>query len=575
MEHIKKFLFILNSKEKTFIFILIFLIFLGVLLDIFSVALLIPVIDIFNLNGNENFSFFDFFNNNFFFLDKEYYIYFVLLIFFLIFLLKTIYFYFLLLFQSKIIKILNNELGYRLFEKYLNQDYSFHINSNSAKFINNIQNEIPRSVNVFFLSYVNLIIEIITIVGISIFLIFLNFEVFLIAFLILFLSIFLYHFFYRKLFVQWGNDRQFYQTQIIKYVQQGLRNIKDLKILGKEIEFLNYFSKNNLQFSYIESKIIFFRNIPRYVIEFLAVSIFILIIFFLLFINKSFSEIFLILGVYLIGVIKILPSINRFINNLIQIKYTYGSVDTLYEGISLKKNILINKSYFKKLKFINRIKISNLTYQYPQSNKDVFSDLNFQIPKNKITAFFGESGSGKTTLVDLLVGVLQPTKGSLSVDNKKLDRNNIRSWQKNIGYVQQSVYLLDDTIKNNIAFGVQKKKIDINRIYSVLKIVNLFEFVDKLENKLNTQIGELGVKLSGGQRQRIAIARALYINPKVLVFDEATSALDEKTEEILLNNIIKEIKTIIIVTHKRQLLRYFFVFSSFFSPSFSFKIIAS
>ena len=555
MKHIKKFLFILNSKEKSFIFILIFFILIGVLLDIFSLALLIPIIDIFNITGKENNFYLDFFNNNFFF-EKEFYVYFVLISFFLIFLLKTIYFYFLLLFQSNIIKTLNNELGYRLFKNYLNQDYSFHINSNSAKFINNIQNEIPRFVNVFFLSYINLIIEIITIVGISIFLIFFNFQVFFIAFLLLFFSVFFYHLFFKKLFIQWGNDRQFYQTQIIKYVQQGLRNIKDLKILGKEIEFLNYFSKNNRKYSYIESKIIFFRNIPRYIIEFLAVSIFILTILFLLSINKSFSEIFLILGVYLIGVIKILPSINRIINNLIQIKYTYSSVDILFEGCSLKKNILVNKLNSAKLKFINEIKISNLTFQYPGSNKNIFSDLNLQVPKNKITAFFGESGSGKTTLVDLLVGVLQPTKGFLSIGSKKLNHNNIKSWQKNIGYVQQSVYLLDDSIKNNIAFGVDKKKIDINRIYSVLKIVNLLEFVEKLENKLNTQIGELGVKLSGGQRQRIAIARALYINPKVLVFDEATSALDEKTEEILLNNVIKEIKTIIIVTHKRQLLRY-------------------
>ena len=156
MEHIKKFLFILNSKEKSLIFILIFFILLGVLLDIFSLTLLIPIIDIFNFTGKEKNFFLEFFNNNFFF-EKEFYVYFVLISFFFIFLLKTIYFYFLLLFQSNIIKTLNNELGYRLFKNYLNQDYSFHINSNSAKFINNIQNEIPRFVNVFFLSYINLI----------------------------------------------------------------------------------------------------------------------------------------------------------------------------------------------------------------------------------------------------------------------------------------------------------------------------------------------------------------------------------------------------------------------------------
>ena len=556
---IKFFFLILSNKQKKFITYLITLSFIGAFLELISLGLLIPIITILN---NESINNSYIFNNIFMSIGENLKkitndtTTALISLFFFIFFIKTFFFTVLLKLNNKFTCNLNFSLSTRIFENYLFQKYYFYLSRGSSKLIHNITNEINNLVNIYFTSLLSLFNEILLLISISILLIIispLSFFSVVIVFL-LFSSIF--YSVIKKFLKEWGYQRQDHQENSIRYLQEGMKGIKELRIYNLENNFLEYFKFHAKKYLKIEEKINLISTIPKYYIEFLAVISFV-IIFQILFLNNySNSEIILILGVFAASSLKVLPSINRIINSIVKIKYSYSTVEVIFKEINLKKDYYqdVNKKNF----FPSRNIIFNkVNFKYHNSKSFLFKAINIKLPLNKIIGLFGESGSGKTSFIDLIVGFLRPTSGAVYADGVNIFKN-LKAWQNNIGYVQQFSHFTEDTILKNISIGIKNKTIDPKEIYSCLSIVGLKEFVESLPNKIETKLSELGNNLSGGQKQRLSIARALYRDSQILILDEATNSLDDHSEATIIKNIINFYKkrTIIIITHKMKLKKY-------------------
>ena len=560
---ITKLYIILNFKQKNHFFLLILLTIFGAIFEMLSLGLLIPIMSLLvNKSENLNINGLDFFHSllfDFNLNNNQKIIYFLLAIL-LIFLIKTIFFTFLNFFNFRIIANFNYEISKKVFRNYLFQDYIFFLSSNSSRLIQNLTKEIDNLVEIFLVSLLLLINEIFILVAISLVLIFLNFQAYYVAFLFFGSSSLIFFLIIKNFLNKWSLLRQINQIKVLKCTQEGIRNIKELKIFSKENEFINYFNFYSSDYSRVQSNVNFLSSIPKHYIELIAIIVFVFGMYAFLLTGVNNEEIIITLSIFAAATLKILPSINRIINCIIKLKYAQPSVDAIYNEFNLINdscNFNLNKINSKKKLILKEdIKVDNVSFKYENSKNFVFKNVNFKLPANKIIGFFGKSGSGKTTLIDLLIGLLTPTKGNIYVDGNDISKN-LKEWKNNISYVQQSIYLIDSSIKANIVLGLKEGSINLKKIDDILNIVCLKDFVDNLPNKINTNVGELGNNLSGGQRQRIGIARALYFDRDVLILDEATNSLDHLTEEKIIQNICKlRNKTIIFITHKKSLLKY-------------------
>jgi ABC-type multidrug transport system fused ATPase/permease subunit len=290
---------------------------------------------------------------------------------------------------------------------------------------------------------------------------------------------------------------------------------------------------------------------PKIWLEFVAVIALAVLVIAILFQNKDYGTILPTLGLFAVAAFRMIPSAIKILNAVQNIRYNEVSINIIYEDLKLEiPELVLSTSEIIKFK---SLEVKLLNFSYPDSSNLVLNNISFKIQKGQSIGIVGKSGSGKSTLVDILLGLLTPTNGEIVINNENINDSklNLRGWQNAIGYVPQSIYLTDDTLRKNIAFGLPNNKIDDNAIIQAVKNAQLDEFIKSLPEGLDTQVGERGVRLSGGQRQRIGIARALYHNPSVLVLDEATSALDNSTEEAVMKCIenLKN-KTIIIVAHR-------------------------
>ena len=355
----------------------------------------------------------------------------------------------------------------------------------------------------------------------------------------------------KKYLSKWGEKRHFYDGQKIKHMQQGFGGAKDLKILGREKNFLDQFLISNNSGALASRNQRILRSIPRLWLEIMVVICLAALLFLMFVNNQSIDQIIPTLGLFAAASFRLMPSVNKILGNFQGLNYNMPVINNIFEELTKMNSEYSNTNKETKLIFKKDIKLQDVNYIYQGTSQSVINDINITIPHGSQVGFVGESGSGKTTLIDIILGLLKPTKGTVKVDSNDIQKN-LRSWQNQIGYVPQEIFLTDDTLRKNIAFGISENNISDKLINNAIKASNLEGFVKNLPDGLNTNVGERGVRLSGGQRQRIGIARALYHQPDVIVLDEATSALDLDTEKEIMESIlkIKKNKTIIIISHR-------------------------
>lgn len=354
-----------------------------------------------------------------------------------------------------------------------------------------------------------------------------------------------------------GAKNQSIQSRIAKWRLQAIYGLKDVKVLNREEFFVrNYYESGKIGAD-VATVYAVMNNIPRLLIE--TVFIVGVLGFIAIYINGGgdMSAMANTLVAFGVAAIRVLPSVNRINTYITQISYTQPSLDFVYQNLQegMKTDAMLRErkenSQKEKLKLEHQIELNHISFHYPDTDKNIFTDAHMIVPKGKSVGIIGASGAGKSTVVDVLLGLLHAQEGEITCDGVDIFKN-YESWLAQIGYIPQSIYLVDESIRDNIAFGIDEEEIDDKRIWEVLKEAQLKEFVEGLPEGLDTTIGDRGVRLSGGQRQRIGIARALYHNPEILVFDEATSALDNDTEAAVMEavNSFHGKKTMIIIAHR-------------------------
>jgi len=371
--------------------------------------------------------------------------------------------------------------------------------------------------------------------------------------------LFIYNIFFRKILKEKGVSRFKNLETLFKIVTESLASLKEIKVLGIKNYFIKKFNLAN--FKYTKDVIFseFFLNIPKALVELIGVSVIVAFIFINIDSRYSAAELITNLGVYGLASFRILPCLNRILLGYNHLKFTTETVNALVSSvkeINIEENIV--EDYFQskdKILSVDSISIINLSFSFGNKNKTLIDNMNFEIKKNSFIGLVGKSGVGKSTLLNIIVGLLKPNKGVVYY-NKNLDiYSNLKYFSRKIAYVSQDINIIDDTIKNNIAFGVEE--VDINKLLSAIEHARLSSFVNELNMGLETILGDRGARISGGQKQRIGIARALYFNPDLIIFDEATNALDYLTEKEIIDSIfqLKGKKTIIFATHNTSLLK--------------------
>ena len=351
----------------------------------------------------------------------------------------------------------------------------------------------------------------------------------------------------------WGIQRQKDTQKLIQYMQEGFDGIKVIKLLGREDFFFNKFKVHNLNLAKINTMSHFFQGVPRLLFEFLGICFVIFALIYLYYSEKNLIEITQILGVYVAASFRVLPSISRIVFSLQTVKLTYPAMDVLYH--ELKNFKQENSSPYKKFTFNKNIVANIEKFKYPNSNNFEISNVKLNIQKGQKIGIIGPSASGKSTIIEILTGISKPTKGSITVDDNSIF-SNIRGWQNLIGFVPQKIFILDESLRNNILFGLDNKKYPDEKIISMIKKLSLENLLKRLPNGLDGNLGEEGINLSGGEIQRIGLCRALIYNPEILFLDEATSSLDTNTESQILDELklFKE-KTIISIAHRINTLK--------------------
>lgn len=471
----------------------------------------------------------------------------------LIFIIKNIILVIIGYMQAKFIAKRQSELSTILFSCYLKMPFSSHTQKNSAELIRNVTGSTFAMFTGVIIPGCVFFTEILVATMIASILMLSNPLPTLISAASLVLFILCFYYFFRQQLEAIAKAQHKESIEIIKWVTQGLKGIKEIKVLGRENFFLQQYEDHIVRYSKASVYFQFINQLPRYFIESLVVAAMVIIVMVMVFQKMPVDNMLPQLSLYGFAVVRLVPSVNRILGSLTTIRFNAHLVDFLANDISnIKRDNLGISNSSNLLKLNKTIKLEAVTFSYPGlSAKKVVDNIDLVIEKGLMVAFVGRSGAGKTTIADVLLGLYRPDKGRVLVDDNDINED-IRQWQKNIGYIPQSIFLTDDSIRRNVAFGLEDSEIDDKKVWSALKSARLEDLVNSLPAGLDTLVGEDGARLSGGQRQRIGIARALFNNPDLLVMDEATSALDNETEAEV-SEVLEKIagnKTIIIIAHR-------------------------
>jgi ABC-type multidrug transport system fused ATPase/permease subunit len=524
---------------------------IGMFFEMGGLGILLPILGI--ISNKNNFSDNPFLTKIFYFFGNpshQYIIIGVLIFLILFYIIKSVYLAFLSWRQSLFISNLSAELANRLFKGYLKLPFTFHLQKNSSVLLSNIQVEVTQF-TLLTQSIIYLTLEISVVIGVLLILFITDFYAALSVLFILGIASFLFYIATKNYIKKLGAIRQKDSEYMNRHLMQGLGGVKDIKLMGLENYFSNEFNKYNLSLAKTVSKITTLNMFPRLYLELLAVVALAIILITKAKNDSSISQIIPTIGIFVAAAFRLIPSAFRILSSIQNIKYTEPVLNLLAEEMELIKDYNSQERSNQKLTFKNKLVLSNVSYSYPNTNVFALNNISLEIKKGQSVGFIGMSGAGKSTLIDVILGMLPPSCGSIYVDDCDV-QIDLQKWQNQIGYVPQTIYLTDNSLRENIAFGIPIDTIDEVALIKAVKLAQLEQLIAELPNGLNTNVGERGIRLSGGQKQRIGIARALYNDPEVLVLDEATSALDVQTEEQVMKSIedLQGTKTVLIIAHR-------------------------
>jgi len=553
---LKKILHLLSPGQHQELFFLFIMVFIMAILDMIGVASILPFMTIItntdliqtNLILNKIFQIskkFGVENNLDFILILGIFV-FLLLVISLLFKGITIYL------QVRFVQNCEYKLSKKLTELYLHQPYSWYLNRNSVGIGKTILSEVGHVVGHGIKPMIELIVKSTVVIAIIVLLLIHDPKLTLSIGLSLGFLYGIIFYGFKKYLRRIGKNRLDSNESRFITISDAFGAIKEVKIGGLEQFYLKNFSESAKEYAQTTASSQILGQIPRYVLESLVFGGILLVILYLMIQSGSFDQAIPIISLYVFAAYRLIPSIQSIYLSITKITFIGPSLEKIYNDVKVIKPVILNENQ-DLLSFNDLISLKNISYNYSNTTRSVLKNININIPSKTAIGFVGATGSGKTTLVDIILGLLDPQDGSIEIDGKIITKKNLSSWQKSIGYVPQNIYLSDNSILENIAFGLDHKNIDKNAVEEAAKISNLHDFViNELPDKYQTKIGERGVRLSGGQRQRIGIARALYFKPQLLILDEATSALDHKIEKKIMDMIydLSKNTTIIMIVHR-------------------------
>lgn len=557
---IKKMNLLLDKKQKRFMVLMVIMMLIGAVLETASISIVIPVVTlVMDQNAVENnelvHSIYEFLGMD----SVRNFTILVMLSMVFAFVLKNIFLYV----QQKVLYhfVYTNQFrtSERMMKNYMRRGYEYFLNADTAV----IQRSITSDVNNMYgliLALLQLVSEVIVFVCLAAVLLVAEPRMTLMISVLLVITLYIIKVILKPIMYKAGEDNQNYYSGLFKWISQTVTGIKEVKIGGKESYFVDEYIKCGKGYVDAVQKYTLYNNIPRLLIETVSVAGMIFYMLYLLLSGEDTKEMLSIIAAFGVAIMRLMPCANRInnqINNLAFFEpFFMGVSDNLQDEIGNDKADMTSLLPMEeKLPVEKEIVLKGVTYKYPNTDKLIFDHADLTIPVGGSVGIVGSSGAGKSTIVDVLLGLLRMQEGTIEADGVDvMEQGNYRKWLKNVGYIPQTIFMLDDTIRKNVAFGIPEDKIDEKRLWEVLREAQLDQFVESLPEKENTGIGERGVRLSGGQRQRIGIARALYEDPEVMILDEATSALDNDTEAAIMDSInrLQGRKTLIIIAHRLQ-----------------------
>lgn len=543
----KKLLNILSKKNNIYIFFIIFLTVILSALEFAFLGFVEPLIKFFSQNKNLN-DYINLFGNRLLLRD-------FIILFILIFLLRIIFSITVSYVKHRTTKKIFDEISSRILSNYLDNNYIFFIKNKTSRLVSNLIIEVSKFCFQYLESFIFLIIESFVILAVSAFLLISYFKITLTFILLTLLLFFIFYLQFKSLFKIMGEKRSLNDQVRINTLNNIFDTIQVVKLYDQEETLKKKFIESTEASTFAEFRLKFTSELPKNFIE-LILLIFIIISFIVLknfeYINKA--DLLSILGLYVVALFRLVPSCNRVFHALNNIKFLKPCINIVDQ--ELKKN---NNTRTKKkinLSLNSSLDLNNISFKYPDNNSFIINNLSFSIKRGSIVGISGESGSGKSTLLNIICGLLLPNKGEIFLDNKKIDLVDFANFQKNIGYVPQKSFLINDSILNNIVLN-DFDDYDKNKLERAINFAKLNSIIAQSQNGINTLIGNKGDGFSGGQQQRICLARAIYKNPQLLILDEATNALDKENVDIILNSLkkMKQELTIIVTSHEENVLK--------------------
>ena len=554
---IQKIRMIFNRTQKMKFIALFCMLFVGSVLELMGVSLILPFVQlVMDADGTDN-ALLQWFGRLIGAESQRELLIWLGLLLIAVYLIKNTYLLFTKYVQLRFVFNNRLELSGRLMRNYMKKPYPFHLEKNSSEILRSVTSDVNNLYELV-MDVIDLVSNLLIIAMLAVYLLYTDVMSTLVVAALLGLCSYFYFAVMRRRTVDYGKQNQLYNGKMIQAVNQALGGIKEIKVLARENYFVRAYEENGRYYASSLKKSQFYRNAPKYLIETVCVCGVLATILIKLQMGADVQELVPQLSVFAMAAFRLLPSVNQVNNLLNGILFLKPSIDRIYEDLQeagAKKNERPPERDYRRLPAADAVRFEHVTFRYPGTEKEILSDLSVELPLKKSIGFVGSSGAGKTTFMDLLLGLLSPDQGRICYGDSDI-RDYPDAWGHKLGYIPQSIYLADDTIRRNVAFGIPDSEISEAKVRRALEEAQLLEFVDGLDDGLDTMVGESGVRLSGGQRQRIGIARALYQQPEILVLDEATSALDTETEQAVMEAVerFRGRCTLLMIAHRTSTL---------------------